>query len=152
MFPWFWFWAPQVHFPWSGAVSQRIAPNTSWFSDVIGPEAGDPEVERQAMAVASYGRQLGLLTEVLLAAAEQMPALPPQAARSLERLADIQADIETIKTQVRSGQMAQLDELCKAVDQARQRGGPGFELLARRLQPLLEGAGPASRSGKKPPR
>ena len=54
MFPWFWFWAPQVHFPWSGAVTQRINPNLSWFSDLIEPGAGDPEVERKAFGAPPY--------------------------------------------------------------------------------------------------
>lgn len=66
MYPWLWFWAPQVHFPWSGAVSQNIEPNTTWFSSLIKPGAGNAQIERRAFEVASYGRQFGLITEVLL--------------------------------------------------------------------------------------
>jgi hypothetical protein len=28
MFPWFWFFAPQLHFPFGGSVAQRIQPDT----------------------------------------------------------------------------------------------------------------------------
>ena len=66
MHPWLWFWAPQIHFPWSGSLAQNIAPNTSWFSDLIQPGAGNARIEAQAFATASYGKQLGLITDVLL--------------------------------------------------------------------------------------
>jgi hypothetical protein len=65
MFPWLWFFAPQVHYPWSGSVAQQIAPDTDWFFGSIRPGAGDARIEQQAFAVASYGKQLGLITEVL---------------------------------------------------------------------------------------
>ena len=73
MFPWLWYWAPQVHFPWSGRVAQQIAPDTHWFFGGIRPGAGDARIEEQAFGVASYGKQLGLITEVLLALAQESP-------------------------------------------------------------------------------
>ena len=66
MFPWLWHWAPQVHLPWSGDVAQRIAPATHWFFQGIQPGAGHPRIEEEAFDVASYGKQLGLITELLL--------------------------------------------------------------------------------------
>jgi hypothetical protein len=66
VYPWLWFWAPQLHFPFSGNVAQRIEPDTRWFFQGIDPSAGDPHIEEKAFAVASYGRQLGLITEVLI--------------------------------------------------------------------------------------
>ena len=98
MFPWLWFWAPQIHFPWSGDVAQRIAPNTRWFFQGIPANAGDAEIEEKAFSVASYGRQLGLITEVLIELAEQAGVISPAAATSLERLKSIRAQIERIKT------------------------------------------------------
>jgi hypothetical protein len=53
MFPWLWFYAPQFHFPWSGAVAQRIAPDTHWFFSGIRPGAGDAHIEEQAFGVAT---------------------------------------------------------------------------------------------------
>ena len=134
MFPWFWFWAPQVHFPWSGAVTQRINPNLSWFSDLIAPGTGDPEIERKAFGVASYGKQLGLLTEVLIGVAEQNPALSPQAADSLARLREIKAEIDSVKA-VHTRDAAQ--RLVAEVEALRRHGGEDFAQLSRQLLPLL---------------
>lgn len=97
MFPWLWLWAPQIHFPWSGDVAQRIAPSTRWFFQGIPANAGDPEIEEQAFSVATYGRQLGLITEVLIDLAEQTGATSATATASLERLKSIRAQIERIK-------------------------------------------------------
>ena len=40
MFPWFFLWAPQYHFPWSGGVKQDIDPDTTAFFNAIAPSAG----------------------------------------------------------------------------------------------------------------
>lgn len=40
MFPWLWFWAPHIHFPWSGSVAQQIDPNLGWFFGAIQPSSG----------------------------------------------------------------------------------------------------------------
>ena len=71
MYPWLWFWAPQIHFPLSGSVWQDYKPNTTWFSDLIKPESGNARIEERVFSVASYGTQLGLITKVLLEFAEQ---------------------------------------------------------------------------------
>lgn len=97
MVPWFWFWSPQFHFPFSGSVAQRIEPDTHWFFAGIRPEAGDAETEEQLFDVASYGRQLGLLTEVLLAMADKDSIPAAKAARSLTQLKAVHADIEGVK-------------------------------------------------------
>lgn len=99
MFPWLFLFAPQLHFPFSGSVAQRIEPDTRWFFDGIDPSAGDARIERQAFEVASYGRQLGLIAEVLVEQAEQTPPRTKAAREALQRLKQIQADIEQIKTQ-----------------------------------------------------
>lgn len=58
--------APTIEYPLSGDVSQDIAPR---FVDI----AGIPEVEWQMITQhASYGTQLGKLTEAVLALAEKI--------------------------------------------------------------------------------
>jgi hypothetical protein len=95
MFPWLWQWSPQFHFPLSGSVAQRISPDA--FFGAIPPWAGDGRLEQQAFEVASYGRQLGLITELLLDLAAQHPPATPAGQQALQRLAAIQARIEALK-------------------------------------------------------
>ena len=97
MVPWFWFWSPQFHFPFSGSVAQRIEPDTHWFFSGIRPEAGDAGTEEQIFDVASYGRQLGLLTEVLLALADKGSIPAAKAASSLAQLKAVHSEIEGVK-------------------------------------------------------
>jgi hypothetical protein len=138
MYPWLWFWAPQVHFPWSGALSQNIAPNTTWFSDLIEPGSGNARIEQQAFAVASYGKQLGLLTEGLIGVAEQTKELSPEASKSLDRLREIKASIEAIKVAEYESAAARLASEVQAI---RARGGAEYERLAQSLLPLLSNKG-----------
>lgn len=97
MNPWLVFWAPQLHFPFGGSVAQRIEPNTNWFFDSIARTAGDPTIERKAFEVASYGRQLGLISEVLIDLASNTAPQTAQAKKSLVRLREIQSRIEALK-------------------------------------------------------
>jgi len=99
MNPWLIFWAPQLHFPFGGSVAQRIEPNTSWFFGSIAASAGDAVIEQKAFEVASYGRQLGLITEILLDIAEQAPPQTAAGQAAMKRLQDIRAEIETLKEQ-----------------------------------------------------
>jgi hypothetical protein len=134
MFPWFWFFAPQVHFPWSGSVAQQIAPDTHWFFSGIAPGAGDARVEEKAFAVASYGKQLGLITEVLLELAQQSPQASAAAADSIAKLEHIRAEIERIKG-VEYAHVA--ETLAEQVRAIQQRGGAKALALTARLRPLL---------------
>lgn len=102
MFPWPWIWAPQVHLqvhlPLSGDLNQRIAPETNWFAEHIRDGAGDADVERDAFEqVASYGKQLGLITEVLLGMSRDGTVTPEKAQQSLIHLAQVHRDIERLK-------------------------------------------------------
>jgi hypothetical protein len=110
MFPWFWWWAPQVHWPFSGDVVQDIAPDTRWFFGAIPPQAGVGEVERKVFETASYGRQLGLITEVLLALAEDAQWKTAEAARKHTRLKELAARIEAVK-QVHKADLAEAAEV-----------------------------------------
>jgi hypothetical protein len=138
MYPSLWFWAPEFRLPWSGPVSQNIEPKTdAWFSDLITPESGNAEIERKAFAVASYGKQLGLLTDVLIEMAEQA-ALSPDGSRSLERLREIKASIDEIKESTYRSHVSQLTSEVQAL---RARGGAEYEQLSQSLLPLLANPG-----------
>lgn len=100
MFPWLWLWAPQVQLPFSGSVAQRIEPDTNWFFGAIPARAGIGELEQKAVEVASYGRQLGLITEVLLDLAEQLPPAAAPAQESAARLREIRTRIEALKAEM----------------------------------------------------
>jgi hypothetical protein len=138
MFPWLWFWAPQVHFPWSGDVAQRIDPDTHWFFQGINPGAGDPGIEEKAFAVASYGKQLGLITEVLIELAEQANPKSAKAAASLKRLKLIRDEIEQVKATERGARAADIES---QIAQLKRKGGAEYAQLAARLTPLLAAPG-----------
>jgi hypothetical protein len=90
-------WAPHLYFPWSGGVAQTIEPDLRWFFDSIDASAGNGRIERKAFEVASYGRQLGLITEVLLDSTRRAGTLSSEGEASRKRLEQIQARIERIK-------------------------------------------------------
>jgi hypothetical protein len=135
MFPWLWLFAPQVHLPWSGSVAQQIAPDTHWFFSGISPGAGDARIEEKAFAVASYGKQLGLITEVLLELARASPKTSATTKESISKLEEIRAEIERIKG-VEYARAA--DALAEQVRAIQQRGGAKAQALSARLRPLLE--------------
>ena len=99
MFPWTSIWCPIFHYPWSGAVAQRIEPDLSWFFDAIPESAGDGTVEGRAFKVASYGAQLGLISEVLLHLADAGSVDPEQAKESHSRLKEIRQQIDALETE-----------------------------------------------------
>jgi hypothetical protein len=134
MLPWFWFWAPQLHLPWSGNVTQDIEPNTSWFFRGIEPTAGNASIEQKAFGVASYGRQLGLITEVLIEVARSNKGLSKSAARSLQRLEAIRQEIEQIKDSEQEHSLQRLEAEVAALQRS---GGEPFRRLSARLLPLL---------------
>lgn len=105
------FW--MFRMPLSGDVSQRIT--APWFSPSLTVNyAGDPVVEdRVVTEVASYGRQIGWLSEVVLALAKN--ETPPSDA--LNRLKEAAEKIEAIKTKVHRSSLdvanAALDRLAR---------------------------------------
>ena len=84
--------------PWSGNVAQRIT--APWFSPSLTVNyAGDAAVEdRVVTEVASYGKQLGWLTEIVIASANGQP-LPTETLARLEKAA---REIDAIKEQSRA--------------------------------------------------
>jgi hypothetical protein len=113
-------------------VAQRIEPITLF--DSISADAGDGGIEKKAFDVASYGRQLGLITEVLIDLAEKQQAPPTGAATSLERLKSIRDRIETIK----QDEAVSLAEDIQARAERLRRSNPSeFARLCEKLRPLL---------------
>ncbi len=135
MYPWLWFWAPQLHFPWSGSVDQRIEPNTNWFFDAIAPAAGNGKIEKQAFELASYGRQLGLIMEVLIDVAEHENSLSADAASSLERLKSLKAQIEKFKESGANALDYQIEDRLRTL---RQTNKPEYDRLSTSLRRLLD--------------
>ena len=93
MFPWMNPWLYAFKAPWSGDVDQIINPVTSWFSPELEFNfAGNKAIEARVVSeVASYGKQLGILTEAVL---ELSQGKPGAAVTELEHMA---LDIERIK-------------------------------------------------------
>lgn len=134
MFPWLFLWAPQLQLPFSGDVAQRIEPRTQWFFDGIDTASGDPVIERKAFEVATYGRQLGLITELLLDMAEQTPPRTKAGRESRQRLLAIQAEIERIKTEDAAGQVEMVEA---GLRRLKTHHKTEYEVLRTRLQRAL---------------
>ena len=95
MFPWIWIFAPVSYFPWSGAVDQAFTMDS--FFRAMPAGAGVPEIEKQAFTQASYGRQLGWLTDVLLDAIDPATLPTDDARAALTNLKTLRAKIERMK-------------------------------------------------------
>lgn len=117
MNPWLVFWSPQIHLPFGGDVAQRIEPNTNWFFDSITASAGDATIERKAFEIASYGRQLGLITEVLIDMAGKTQPTTKDGKKSLERLKQIQTQIEGLKARDASEVVRDIQSLVRRLKQ-----------------------------------
>lgn len=128
-----WTWSPQFYFPWSGGVMQQIDPDLTWFSHWITPGAGNAAIEEKAFnSVASYGKQLGLITDVLLAIVEETAlTAEPKAVDDLRR---IRSRIEMLKTVEYT--LAN-DQIIEQVNKIRERGGAELMELTTQLLPLL---------------
>ncbi|MDH3227503.1 MAG: hypothetical protein OEM67_10510 [Thermoleophilia bacterium] len=93
MNPWFFPWWGLFEGPLSGDVTQDISPVTSWFSPQLELHfAGDRRIEAEVVAdVASYGRQLGILSEAVLELAGGKKG------DAVARLQELAAKIEAVK-------------------------------------------------------
>lgn len=116
MFPWLLWWSPSFYFPFSGAVSQDI--ETDWFESEITPESGDSNIERRVFRdVASYGTQIGLLNEAVLALAEELKPEAIEQSNALRRLKELQEQVERVKgrtkNQTRNKAKQMLDKLAQ---------------------------------------
>jgi len=137
MYPWLWLWAPHVEFPLSGNVTQDIEPVANLFSKSINPEAGNPKIEQKAFEVASYGQQLGLITEVLIEIAEKALDHKGKDNESLQRLKWIKEEIEKLKSSEYDSEVNDIERKIKAI---RRRGGARSQTLSRKLGELQAGS------------
>jgi hypothetical protein len=126
MYPWLWFWSPTLHLPFSGSVAQQIEPDTSWFFAGIPPSAGNGDLEKKAFDVASYGRQLGWITEVLLADKQSEAVSAGKGKDSLKKLETAYREIEAAKKQSR----AEIAEAAaSALEKLREADRPAYDRL-----------------------
>lgn len=133
MYPWTWFWAPRIQFPFSGALSQNVDPNTSWFFDSIEPPAGIGDLEKKIFDLSSYGTQLGLITDVLLAlpGADAASLTSDAAKKSLARLKQINETIGTIK---RAHAQQTSDAAISLLEKLRETNRPEFDRVMARFR------------------
>ncbi|MCG8378575.1 MAG: hypothetical protein MI865_03755 [Proteobacteria bacterium] len=105
MFPWMNPWFEVFKAPLSGNVTQDISPVTSWFSPQLEFNfAGNKAIESQVVSeVASYGKQLGILSRAVIEMAEgrQSQALKDLKVLSLEVEKVKQNHKENVETKTR---------------------------------------------------
>lgn len=100
MFPWLFLWCPQVNFPLSGEVRQRFSP--AMFFESIAPPTGAGTTEAKIFnEVASYGKQLGILNDLVLSMCEQGAVSESDAAHALAQLKSVRARVETLKAELK---------------------------------------------------
>jgi len=120
------FW--MFRLPLSGDVNQRIT--APWFSPSLTVNyAGDPAIEdRVVTEVASYGKQLGWLNDIVLALANQQ-AVPEDTLRYLEKAVE---KIDAIKKEAR---LSALDAANQALDRLKCDDADAYaELLRERKE------------------
>ena len=130
MYPWLWFWAPHIEFPLSGNVTQDIEPIVSLFNGTTDSEAGNPQIEQKAFRKASYGKQLGLITEVLISVAERTLSDKGESSASLQELKRIREAIEQIKNDEYDAELQQAERRIAAI---RKRGGARAKALEKAI-------------------
>ncbi len=94
MNPWLPWWSAFTKLPGAENLTQDIAPVTTWFPTTFEMNfAGDRRIEADVVSnTASYGKQLGILTDALLALAGDDSTHP-----DIQRLKDIAEKIEQRK-------------------------------------------------------
>ena len=111
MFTWMNPWFYMSRAPWSRDVDQNIAPVTSWLSpEVQFNFAGNKAIEAKVISeVASYGKQLGVLTDVVLELARD------KRSSNVKELRKMAENIEQLKqkhkTELSANASSILDEL-----------------------------------------
>lgn len=91
MFPWMNPWFGLFKYPLSGDVEQDFLNQSRFFSPEINIK-GNPRIESEVISeVASYGKQLGKISEAVLEIADGKPG------KAVDELKEQMASIETIK-------------------------------------------------------
>lgn len=128
MMPWMNFWANKAgeSAPLGGDVSQLF----NMFSPTIEVRGeGDPVLERQiVLDVATYGKQLGELTDVVLQLAEKIGLAQSQALGEVQTIA---ARVAETKAEFRKNT---LERARKALEDLRDHDPAGYDLLVAGLE------------------
>jgi hypothetical protein len=119
------FW--MFRLPLSGDVNQRIT--APWFSPSLTVNyAGDPAIEdRVVTEVASYGKQLGWLNDIVLALANQQP-VPKDTLSCLEKA------VEKINAIKKETQLSAVDAANNALDRLKRDEPDAYAELLRERQ------------------
>ena len=114
---WWPMWPGFGKLPLSGDVAQAIAPLTNWFSPTIEMNfAGDRRIEADVVSnVASYGKQLGMLTDAVLALSK---VTKDGGGEAVARLAELAGRIEACKKRYNSGLEQQAREALERLQKA----------------------------------
>ena len=136
MFPWLFHWAPQYHFPWSGSVEQDILPDTRWFFGAIAPAAGDGQLEKEIFEANSYGRQIGILSDVLMSQIDPSRLSPGEAERAIEQFKKLQEDVNAIKARYRQRRS---DAAIRLLEQLQRTDPQELARIIARFRPVLDG-------------
>ena len=92
-------------------------------------------MEQAIFNTASYGRQIGLMQEVLLGLV-QSPAVKPEAAQAaLAELEKVHHEINSVKAAACEQRLAEREALVRQLETLRAQDAEGFALLLRRLSP-----------------
>lgn len=104
-----------IRMPWSGDIVQDIHPEI--FS---ADYSGSPVIERKVLTeVAGYGRQLGWLTEAVLALATKVEGIEGKDAEAIAQIAALRDGVARIKTRMRddlTGEAARALEALRTAD------------------------------------
>ena len=122
MNPWLFPWWGLFKGPFSGDVIQDIAPITSWLSPQFEFNfAGNRRIEAEVAAdVASYGKQLGILSEAVMELADGKKGV------AVDRLKKLTDQIEEVKHQHKD----RLEQKVKAeLDQLKQQDPKALKRL-----------------------
>jgi hypothetical protein len=113
---------------------QHIEPDLTWFANWITPGAGNAAIEEKAFTkVASYGKQLGLITDVLLALVDQARLTAENdSVTELRRIKGLIDDLKSMEHKLDNNLIA------AQVREVQKRGGAELRELENLLLPLLK--------------
>lgn len=134
--------------PFSGDVTQAINPWSWWinapasygFININTMQSADPRMEQRIVHnVASYGRQLGRVMEVMdaLLAHTDSSGWAPQELEALHDYRRLTAQIADYKSNQLLDAGMDADRLAHALERLRRRDTTAFERIAAKLRPVL---------------
>ena len=90
---------PSVNWPLSGAVTQTFFP---WVNNLVVDlgQSSNPDIEKEVLPVASYGKQLGRIGEALIVLLRHLPdgaKLEGEEQRAIESLKTMLEEIADVK-------------------------------------------------------